>query len=426
MLGDSYFDGSPGADNKQAITFYRQAAKLGDEAAGRSLVRIYEDGLGTKRDRDEQNKYRDEADVWHKAERDLKFYAVHRQAEKGIAKFQRMMGLLYWKRKMLQHSKKWLISASENGDGLASFLLGFFVKEKVFPQEQPLEIVSWYRAGAIQGYMPAQLSLAQMYLEGNAVPQDFFISYVLYRLAVPVASEWEVPRENIFFIKARFRESRQSAVSQLSAKQLVQAEDFVANWKPGMPLPKEEKPINLNKDRLIGSSAEGSNVCASSEACESSSVPLLSKQDIGKNYRISRFYIDYINRDYAGLTFQEAGTAYSVNLPKKWRPDMKAVVRWEVNDWSQVSPTDIEQGNYRGIKSVGIFSAIVPVEKYDKPASVMVNFFPGNKVRIQVRGSAQFSDALEEVDKTTAGIKVDSLFTKAEEEKINENNQIQK
>lgn len=112
------------------------------------------------------------------------------------------------------------------------------------------------------------------------------------------------------------------------------------------------------------------------------SVAVFGVQHLGNKYSVSSFYVN----KYGGVNIQrgsgESGLVCCVMIPVIWRPNVVIEIQWEVQDWSKENFEEVENGNFKSISSVGIYSAQVPLEKYSKPGDLYVHFFSGGKVRI--------------------------------------------
>ncbi|TFI16860.1 DUF3304 domain-containing protein [Herbaspirillum sp. 3R-11] len=146
-------------------------------------------------------------------------------------------------------------------------------------------------------------------------------------------------------------------------------------------------------------------------------------QHLGPDYNISQFYIDGASGGNVGRGGGGGGGPCCANLPDKWYPGMKSVVRWSVNDWSHENRAQTSKGDYSSLKYGGTLKATVPVEKYDHTANIFVHFFPGGKVRVvvgvydlqRIRPPAQQQDPnWKPIDEATQGVEVEALFTKEE------------
>lgn len=79
-----------------------------------------------------------------------------------------------------------------------------------------------------------------------------------------------------------------------------------------------------------------------------------------------------------------SGLVCCISIPKKWRPELVAHVKWKECDSSH-----IEFKNGLAVdpkaKCVGSFhEATVPVPKYDRLGTLMVHFFPGHQVAVVI------------------------------------------
>jgi hypothetical protein len=95
-------------------------------------------------------------------------------------------------------------------------------------------------------------------------------------------------------------------------------------------------------------------------------------------YDVSQFYL---NLHYYSSITGEGGGAFDccVQIPFKWSPRMHVDIRWKLVSRS----SSLEQvGGESRANIVGIYKAIVPIEKYSFPQTLLVHFFPGNRVRI--------------------------------------------
>lgn len=103
---------------------------------------------------------------------------------------------------------------------------------------------------------------------------------------------------------------------------------------------------------------------------------------LGSDYLISEFYVN----KYGGTGVQRegggGGEICCILIPRRWRPGLVVEVRWTVEDWSHINPTEIEAGNYQSVRSKGMYIAKVPVEKYDEAYSLYIHFFPSGRVRV--------------------------------------------
>lgn len=150
-------------------------------------------------------------------------------------------------------------------------------------------------------------------------------------------------------------------------------------------------------------------------------VAITGVHHLGSAYNISDFYVDGY---FGGNVGREGGggrSACCVELPEKWREGLTVEVRWAINDWSQENNAEIDAGNYRSLKSGGVYRARVPVEKYNEPEHLWVHFFPKGYARVVSskfgpEGTAHPINGNDPVahERATAGTMVDQLFTDEE------------
>ena len=151
-------------------------------------------------------------------------------------------------------------------------------------------------------------------------------------------------------------------------------------------------------------------------------VGLTGVQHIGPNFNVSRFYVDGVYGSNVGRGGGGGSSVCCVALPKKWRPDLTTEVRWAVGDWSKENLAETAAGNYKSITSEGVYKALVPVEKYDKPGQLFVHFFAGGRIRVvsseyypESKLHPILGDDQHAADITTVGTRVDALFTPEEQ-----------
>ncbi|MDN4036295.1 DUF3304 domain-containing protein [Massilia sp. YIM B02443] len=128
---------------------------------------------------------------------------------------------------------------------------------------------------------------------------------------------------------------------------------------------------------VIWSSAKKHSVLAGDEGLP---VTVKGVHHLGPDYLISQFYIDKKIGDGVGEGGGGGSNVCCLILPKKWTPDLKVEVRWEVHHIVRPhSPLQSETAEL-----VGIYQAQVPVEKYKEPDLFWVHFFSDGKVRVVV------------------------------------------
>jgi hypothetical protein len=137
---------------------------------------------------------------------------------------------------------------------------------------------------------------------------------------------------------------------------------------------------------------------------------------LGSDYLINGFYVD----GHYGSNVGESGGGSQmccVTLPKKWHPELKAEVRWEVHHIIRPSAP----GGAETAEVTGMYRARVPVEAYAGPGDFYVHFFPQGRVRIvisQISASGEQHPIQREDAKAsqtaTTGTVVKALFTDEE------------
>ncbi|WP_200949054.1 DUF3304 domain-containing protein [Frateuria sp. Soil773] len=94
-------------------------------------------------------------------------------------------------------------------------------------------------------------------------------------------------------------------------------------------------------------------------------VGLTGIDHLADHVSIQNFWVDGVNGAQAG---KGGSTVCCVVIPLKWRPGLKAVVRWNVTNWRDCKWESRERR--------------VPVERYAKPGQVWVHFLANGSVRV--------------------------------------------
>ena len=145
-------------DMKNAIRWYRQAAKNNVAEAQYKLAIILYRGIGVP-----QNKT--SALSWFR-----------KAAKQGMVLAQYNLGIMYSNGDGVTQDKEkaieWLLKAAERGISLAQYHLGsiFYVGEVVHQNKE--KAAHWYRQAAELGHPNAQYNLAVMLFNGDGIPQD--------------------------------------------------------------------------------------------------------------------------------------------------------------------------------------------------------------------------------------------------------------
>jgi hypothetical protein len=146
-------------------------------------------------------------------------------------------------------------------------------------------------------------------------------------------------------------------------------------------------------------------------------VSVTGVQHLGSDHLINQFYVD---RRYFGNVGEGGGGGSEdccITLPWKWRPELKAEVRWEVYRIIKTS----DPATPETVEVEGIYRAQVPVEAYAEPGNFYVHFFPHGRVRIVVspisssgeQHPIQWGDA-QASQTATAGTAVKEILTAEE------------
>ena len=125
-------------DYEQAAKYIKKAARMGEILAQYSLAEYYEKGIGVQQD-----------------------YAKAAQLYEKVAR-SRKPGVFY--------------GMPKTPHCAAAYALGRLHEEGLLPNSSMEEAVKWYKRSAELGEAEACLKLAEMYLEGRGVPQDYLES----------------------------------------------------------------------------------------------------------------------------------------------------------------------------------------------------------------------------------------------------------
>jgi uncharacterized protein len=108
--------------------------------------------------------------------REQKFADVLRLAEKGDARAQYTMGLMYEQGYGVtpdqSQARAWFEKAAEMGEANAQYRLGSLYYHGQGRPRDLIEAARWYTRAAEQGDTSAQAALANLYLSGEGVPRD--------------------------------------------------------------------------------------------------------------------------------------------------------------------------------------------------------------------------------------------------------------
>ena len=179
-----------------------EKAKAGDAVAQALLGKRYVDGKGVTKDDKEAVKW------WRKA------------AKQNNARAQYGLGIMYdTGRGVLEDDKeavKWYRKAAEQGYAAAQFELGVMYANGEGVPEDDKEAVKWYRKAAEQGDAKAQSNLGLMYSAGRGVLEDVVMAYAWYNIAG--ANGNSIARENKSKLAKRMTKEQMAESQKLSRK----------------------------------------------------------------------------------------------------------------------------------------------------------------------------------------------------------------
>jgi TPR repeat protein len=169
-LGVMYETGKGVAkDEREAVAWYRKAAKQGNAHAQLRLSEMFEYGRGVMKDKRE-------AVAWNR-----------KAAEQGLAQAQGRLGSRYMKGQGVsiddREAVKWYRKAADQGDDQAQLFLGVMYSEGKGVPKSDVEAVAWYRLAAEQGNAFAQLMLGLAYENGESVTKSEREAMLWYRKA---------------------------------------------------------------------------------------------------------------------------------------------------------------------------------------------------------------------------------------------------
>ena len=236
-LGNCYDNGDGKQEDKaEAVKWFKKAAEQGMAEAQYNLGCHYDKGEGVKEDKVEAEKWNKKAAeqgipeaqynlalCYDKGEgvKENKIEAVKwytKAAEQGFADAQYNLGCRYYKGNGVKENKlegiKWWRKAAEQGDDIAQNNLGICYHTGEGVEKNIDEALKWYAKAAEQGdasalyncgiiyldekkdyikakdffekalhegYVPANYGLAELYKDGNGVPQDGKMAISFYR-----------------------------------------------------------------------------------------------------------------------------------------------------------------------------------------------------------------------------------------------------
>ena len=166
-------------DHKEAIKWFRLAAKQGHLKAQYNVGLMYAKGYGVPQD------YKEAIKLWRFP------------AEQGLAAAQYNLGWVY-----------------ERGKGVL---------------QDYKEAIKWYRLAAEQGLADAQYNLGLMYSQGRGVLQDYALAHMWWNICSSNGDK-------------DCKRKRKQVEMQMSPQQIEKAQQLARNWKPGDRIKIAESP----------------------------------------------------------------------------------------------------------------------------------------------------------------------------------------
>ena len=170
MLGEMYFNGHGIRKSyKEALKWYHLASQMGEASSNHNLGFMYETGLGVDRDN----------------EKAFEFYAI--AAKHGIALSQNRLGAAHEVGEVLSQdyklAVKWYRLAANQGDPMGQNNLGVMYDQGFGVRKSIKKAFELYQLSAKQDYSPAQTRLGVMYQYGEGVPKSSQKAIEWYRRA---------------------------------------------------------------------------------------------------------------------------------------------------------------------------------------------------------------------------------------------------
>ncbi len=193
------------AEYKPDIAKLSAKAENGDARAQYLLANCYFVGNGVPEDRKQ-------AVIWYRE-----------AAKRGYAFAQGSLGWCYENAegapKNMKQAAEWYRKAAEQGDDLWQFCLGKLYATGKGISEDTEQAAKWYRKAAEQGNALAQRDLGILYANGEGVPKDFVQAYMWLNLAATKGTE-------------KAAEGRSKVEQKMTLDQIAQAQRLSAAFSP--------------------------------------------------------------------------------------------------------------------------------------------------------------------------------------------------
>jgi hypothetical protein len=156
----------------------------------------------------------DGVNAWSKGNYKLAHKLLRPLAAQGRAVAQYIMGLMYFRgkvvRKDYKESIKFLNLSAAQGYARAQHKLGNIYTGDLLGKPDYRKAIKWFRLASEQGYAPSQYFLATLYENGDGIKQDYIRAHMWFSLA---------SGKNIIARDERDRISKKMAPSQITAAQ---------------------------------------------------------------------------------------------------------------------------------------------------------------------------------------------------------------
>jgi hypothetical protein len=215
--------GVPAPDFKEAMRWWKEAAKRGYSLSMNNLGLLYANGHGVKQDYGEALKW------WEMS------------AERGDAWAMNSIGDLYENGLGVERdygqARSWYERAAQGGDGLAMYNLGSMYENGRGVDPDPQRAITWYQLSADKGVGVAMSNLGKMIGTGRGVPADPAEAYAWLTLAASYFSPEDQTEA------AENAKDLAALAPALSAQQLVRAQEIAKNRRGVIEERRKAKPI---------------------------------------------------------------------------------------------------------------------------------------------------------------------------------------
>ena len=231
-------------DDKQAVYWFRKAAKKGHIGSQFLLGMIYYEGIGIPKDYKQAVYWFKKAAsqgymraqillgmMYYRGEgvsKDYKqaFYWSRKAADRDSTFAQRLLGIMYYEGQGVSKDYKqafyWFKKAGRKGDVGAQASLGKMYYEGQGVSKDYKQAFYWSRKAAVQGHINAQFSLGLMYYNGRGIPQNFVYAHLWWNLAAANGDKEATELRNMISVKMS---AHQIAVAQQLSTKIAQEID---------------------------------------------------------------------------------------------------------------------------------------------------------------------------------------------------------